>query len=82
MVKVDTYPVKPIDTTGAGDAFYSYFLASLVNHPEFINDDDKIRHYLTRANVVGALTTLKKGAIGAAPKEIEIDEFINKHERN
>ena len=42
MVKVDTFPVKPVDTTGAGDAFYSYFLASLVNHPDFINDDEQI----------------------------------------
>ena len=79
MVKVDTYPVKPVDTTGAGDAFYSYFLSSLVNHPSFINDDKEINHYLSRANVVGALTTLKKGAIGAAPKEEMIDEFIAKH---
>ena len=76
MVKIDTFPVKPVDTTGAGDAFYSYFLASLVNHPDFINDDEKIKHYLTRANVVGGLATLKKGAINSAPKEEEIDLFI------
>ena len=78
MVKVDTYPVKPVDTTGAGDAFYSYFLSSLVNHPSFINNDKEINHYLSRANVVGALTTLKKGAINSAPKEEMIDEFLNK----
>lgn len=77
MVKVDTYPVRPIDTTGAGDAFYSYFLASLVNHPDFINNDKEITYYLKRANVVGGLTTLKKGAINTAPKEEEIDKFIN-----
>ena len=81
IVKVDTYPVKPIDTTGAGDAFYSYFLASLVNEREFINDQKKIIYYLSRANVVGALTTLKKGAIGSTPKEIEIDAFINEHHK-
>ena len=79
MVQVETYPLKPIDTTGAGDAFYSYFLASLVNHPDFINDDEKIHHYLKRANVVGGLTTLKKGAINSAPKEEMIDEFISQH---
>ena len=78
MVKVNTFPVKPADTTGAGDAFYSYFLASLVNDPKFINDDEKIKHYLTRANVVGGLATLKKGAINSAPKEEEIDEFLAK----
>ena len=76
LVKVDTYKIKPVDTTGAGDAFYSYFLASLINHPHFINDDDQIAYYLKRANVVGGLTTLKKGAINVAPKEEQIDEFI------
>ena len=78
MVKVDTFPVKPVDTTGAGDAFYSYFLSSLVNHPDFIKDDEKIKHYLVRANVVGGLATLKKGAINSAPKEEEIDQFLEK----
>ena len=76
-VYVPTYPVKPVDTTGAGDAFYSYFLASLVNHPSFIDSDSEITHYLTRANVVGGLATLKKGAIGSAPKEEDIDNFLS-----
>ena len=78
MTHVDTYPVTPVDTTGAGDAFYSYFLSSLINHPDFISDDKSINHYLSRANAVGGLATLKKGAIGSAPKEEMIDEFINK----
>ena len=77
-VHVDTIPVKPVDTTGAGDAFYSYFLASLINHPEFINNEEDIKYYLRRANVVGGLATLKKGAIGSAPSEEEIENFLNK----
>lgn len=76
MVEVPTFPVKPVDTTGAGDAFYSYFLASLVNHPDFINNDEQIKYYLIRANVVGGLATLKKGAINVAPTEAEIDAFL------
>ena len=75
---VDTYPVKPVDTTGAGDAFYSYFLASLINHPDFINNEEDIKYYLRRANVVGGLATLKKGAIGSAPSEKEINNFLSK----
>ena len=80
IVKVNTYPVKPVDTTGAGDAFYSYFLSSLINHPDFINDDKEINHYLSRANAVGGLATLKKGAINSAPTEEMIDEFIIKQQ--
>ena len=77
-VHVDTIPVKPVDTTGAGDAFYSYFLASLINHPDFINNEEDIKYYLRRANVVGGLATLKKGAIDSAPSEEEIDDFLSK----
>ena len=77
-VSVPTYPVKPVDTTGAGDAFYSYFLASLVNHPNFFEDTDLILAYLTRANIAGALCTLKKGAINTAPNSEEIEEFLLK----
>ena len=76
--KIASIPVKSIDTTGAGDAFYSYFLASLINHPEFVNDDILIQKYLFRANIVGAIATLKKGAINVAPNESEIDTIINK----
>lgn len=77
LYKVDTVPLKPVDTTGAGDAFYSYFLSSLINNPNFIYDDELIKKYLFRANVVGGIATLKKGAIDVAPKEDEIDAFIN-----
>ena len=76
IVKAETHKLTPIDTTGAGDAFYSYFLASLVNEPTLVNSDERIRHYLLRANVAGGLTTLKKGAINAAPTEEEIDSYL------
>ena len=77
LIHVDTYKVKPVDTTGAGDAFYSYFLSSLVNDPSFTNDEEKIKYYLVRANVVGGLATLKKGAINVAPSKEEIEKFLN-----
>lgn len=80
VVKMNTYPLKPIDTTGAGDAFYSYFLSSLVNEPELINDDERIKQYLLRANIAGGLTTLKKGAINAAPSEEEIEKYLLEHQ--
>ena len=54
--------VKPIDTTGAGDAFYGTFLGLLDNDLDFKNKD-KMIEILTYSNKVGALTTLFKGAI-------------------
>lgn len=79
LIEIPTFPIQPIDTTGAGDAFYSYFLASLVNNPSFINDEKEIMDTLTKANVVGALATQAKGAIGVAPSIKEIDQFLKEH---
>ena len=76
IVTVPSYELKPIDTTGAGDAFYSYFLTSLVNHPNFFEDTNWILTYMTRANIAGALCTQKKGAIDSAPTEEEIMRFL------
>lgn len=78
LYKASSVAIKPVDTTGAGDAFYSYFLSSLVNHPDFISSTELIQKYLFRSNIVGGIATTKKGAIGVAPKEEEIDELISK----
>lgn len=79
IVKMNTYPLKPVDTTGAGDAFYSYFISALANEPNLVNDDERIKYHLLRANIAGGLATLKKGAIGSAPTEEEIDQYLAKY---
>lgn len=78
LYKSSSIPLKPVDTTGAGDAFYSYFLSSVVNHPDFLDKKDLIQKYLFRSNVVGGIATLKKGAINVTPTEQEIDDYIAK----
>lgn len=78
-LKVASYPLKPVDTTGAGDAFYSYFLYSLDQGLD-INDDEQIINALRRANVAGGLATQKKGAIDVVPTNKEIDIFLKEHE--
>ncbi|MBO4667370.1 MAG: hypothetical protein J5666_04495, partial [Bacilli bacterium] len=75
FVQVPTYPLKPVDTTGAGDAFYSYFLYRL----DLGFDIKDIKDVLLRSNVVGGLTTQKKGAIETAPTLEEIEIFIKEH---
>lgn len=75
FIKVPSYPLKPVDTTGAGDAFYSYFLYSLDKGLD-ISDDNQIKNALLRANIVGGLATQKKGAINVAPSLDEIDRFL------
>lgn len=75
-IHVPTFKLKPVDTTGAGDAFYSYFLYELDKGLD-INNDDEIISCLTKANVVGGLATQKKGAIDVVPTLEEIHNFLN-----
>ena len=67
--------MKPVDTTGAGDAFYSYFLYELdigLN----INDDSKIKEALFKANIVGGLATQKQGASDVVPSLKQLRKFM------
>ena len=77
FIKVESYPMKPVDTTGAGDAFYSYFLYELDKGLD-INDDSRIKEALFKANIVGGLATQKQGAIGVVPTTNELKTFIEK----
>ena len=78
-LKVPSYPLKPVDTTGAGDAFYSYFLYRFDQGFD-IKDDSQIIDVLKRANVTGGLATQKKGAIDIVPTLEEIEQFLKNRE--
>lgn len=69
---ISTYPVKAVDTTGAGDAFVGAMLWCLKDLPvEEISHSDLSR-MLDFANAAGSLTTTKGGAIPALPSMEEI----------
>ena len=72
---IPTYKVKPVDTTGAGDAFYSYVLSSFDKKDYSLLNEDELKEIFINANIVGGLTTLKKGAIDSCPTEDEILKF-------
>ena len=74
FTKVETYPLKPVDTTGAGDAFYSYFLFAIDNGLN-LDDESVIRSELYNANLIGGLATQKKGAINVVPTLSELECF-------
>lgn len=68
--------VKPVDTTGAGDAFYSYLLYEIDRNKSFLSDQNKIKEILLRANIVGAMATLNKGAINVVPSIDELNTYL------
>ncbi len=73
--KIPSIKVNPIDTTGAGDAFFAAILMNLdgINSNEWNKELlDKIFKF---ANISGALTTLKVGAIDSLPSKEEINKY-------
>ncbi len=67
--------VKPVDTTGAGDAFVGGLLAKLSQHLEWDNIE-VVRQAVTWANGCGALATTQKGAMTALPTKAALIEYI------
>ncbi len=69
------------DTTGAGDSFVAGFIHQLCQHglKESFATAESARNVVTYASAVGALTTLKPGAIAAQPTASEVEAFLNEH---
>ncbi|CAN6722972.1 unnamed protein product [Malus baccata var. baccata] len=68
---VESFEVKAVDTTGAGDSFVGALLAKIVDDHSILEDEKRLREVLKFANACGAVTTTKKGAIPALPNESE-----------
>lgn len=64
---VPSVKVKPVDTTGAGDAFYAGVLSRLDGLQKSEWTDGVLNHALKFGNVCGALNTLGRGAIDSLP---------------
>lgn len=77
---ISTIHIRPIDTTGAGDAFFSYILYAL-DHKNYLELSHKaLERIFYKANIVGARATLKKGAIDVVPTIDEIERVCNEQE--
>ncbi|MEO6005612.1 MAG: ribokinase [Opitutus sp.] len=69
------YPVKLVDSTGAGDAFVGGFAAGLV---KFEGDPLRAAQY---ANAVAALSVTKFGTSPSMPRAREINRFLARNQR-
>ncbi|MGA9382841.1 MAG: carbohydrate kinase [Phormidium sp.] len=79
--QIPAFPVDVvIDTTGAGDSFVAGFIHQLCQQgTETLTNAETAKNMVIYASVVGAITTMKAGAIAAQPTPIEIEEFLNSH---
>jgi len=84
--EVPAFTVSVQDTTGAGDAFVAGFLSQALTHgaprsgslrDRLFEDADIARQAVRYASAVGALTTLKPGAIAAQPTVEAVNKFLN-----
>ncbi|GAB2673481.1 PfkB family carbohydrate kinase [Paenibacillus thermoaerophilus] len=78
--RVEGYPVKAVDTTGAGDSFWAGLLFGLLGHLDAggtldtLTEED-VRRMAAFANAAGALTTTAPGAIPALPELEKVREL-------
>ncbi|MCU0552033.1 MAG: carbohydrate kinase [Leptolyngbya sp. Prado105] len=79
--KIPAFSIEVEDTTGAGDSFLAGFVHQLCQHElsEIGQDAEKIVKY---ASAMGALTTLRAGAIEAQPTGAEVDAFLYLDQRS
>lgn len=75
--QVKSIKVKPVDTTGAGDAFYAGILANISNYKKEEWTKEVLDNAFKFGNICGALNTLGKGAIDNLPALTEVLEKIN-----
>ena len=70
---VSSISVKPMDTTGAGDAFYGAFLTKIDGKQW---NDELFNQACRFGNVCGALNTTKRGAVDAIPALEQVNQLL------
>ena len=65
----DIFPVKAVDTTGAGDTFTGYFVSG-------ISKGDDVSTVLKRSSVASGISVSRNGAATSIPCIAEVDKII------
>ncbi|BCL39439.1 carbohydrate kinase family protein [Nostoc sp. MS1] len=75
--KIPAFTIPVVDTTGAGDSFLAGFIHQLSKHGiKSLNYAETAKSIVTYASAVGALTTIKPGAIASQPTVAEVEAFL------
>lgn len=79
--KMPAFSMSVVDTTGAGDGFLAGFIYQLQQVGiKNLKDAETAKRIVTYASAVGALTTIKPGAIASQPTAAEVDNFLASHQ--
>jgi fructokinase len=79
--KLPAFSMPVVDTTGAGDSFLAGFIHQLIqNGIHSLRDAETAKRIVTYASAVGALTTIKAGAIASQPTAAEVEAFLATHQ--
>jgi len=73
ILKIPAYEIKPIDSTGAGDAFIGGFILGLVTNKS-------IEDCIVIGNAAGALSVTKLGAQSSLPYKNELNDFLKSND--
>ena len=76
--RVSTITVKPVDTTGAGDAFFAGALSVLDKKVGSPLTEQTLNQALKFGNIAGALNTTGRGAIDNLPDLDTVNKYLNK----
>jgi len=78
--KLPAFSMNVQDTTGAGDSFVAGFVHQLCQQGmKSLASAESARNVVKYSSVVGALTTLKPGAIAAQPTAQEVEAFLQQY---
>lgn len=79
--KLNAFSIPVVDTTGAGDSFLAGFIHQLSQQGiHQLSDPETAKSLVTYASAVGALTTIKPGAIASQPTAAEVEAFLASHQ--
>ena len=82
LIELPAFPVKVVETTGAGDGFMAGMIIKLLPEREKVGslakvDESIVRDALNFAGAVGALTCTQRGAIPALPSYAAVSSFLS-----
>jgi len=79
--KLPAFSIPVVDTTGAGDSFLAGLIHQLIQQGiHSLSNPETAKQIVTYASAVGALTTIKPGAIASQPSAAEVEEFLASHQ--